>query len=141
MLSTEGAAAVEGGLLIAPQPPPVDPAKAAAEAEAEAAKFAHLEALRNMNVVRRWCIKISTHEDFEFVVFILIFINIVTLAMYNPLKSDESGYNFYLDRIRKSLTLQIQLSSAVQSSKTWLLPNSWSCLLAYFYCFSSNDPD
>lgn len=55
-----------------------------------------------MNVVRRWCVKISTHEDFEFVVFILIFANIVTLAMYNPLESDSSRYNYILDRIRKS---------------------------------------
>lgn len=94
-----------------------------------------------MNVVRRWCVKISTHEDFEFVVFILIFINIVTLAMYNPLKTEDSGYNFYLDRIRKSLTFQILLSTAVQSKWTGALSYLWSCLLACLCCISVNKAD
>ena len=76
-------------------PPPLDPA--------EAQRLSHIEALKKMNPVRRWCVKISTHEDFEFVVFVLIFINIVTLAMYNPLKPDSKGYNFVLDRIREIL--------------------------------------
>ena len=98
----EGAlASPEASTLIVPPPPPIDPVKAAADAEAEALKLAQLEALKKMNVVRRWCVKISTHEDFEFVVFVLIFANIVTLAMYNPLKSDSSRYNYILDRIRE----------------------------------------
>ena len=95
----------EGPAVAVPPPPQKDPVKAAADAEAEALKLAQLEALKKMNVVRRWCVKISTHEDFEFVVFVLIFANIVTLAMYNPLKSDSSRYNFILDRIRESATL------------------------------------
>jgi len=95
----------EGPAVAVPPPPQVDPVKAAADAEAEALKLAQLEALKKMNVVRRWCVKISTHEDFEFVVFVLIFANIVTLAMYNPLKSDSSRYNFILDRIREPATL------------------------------------
>jgi len=95
----------EGPAVAVPPPPQTDPVKAAADAEAEALKLAQLEALKKMNVVRRWCVKISTHEDFEFVVFILIFANIVTLAMYNPLKSDSSGYNFILDRIREPAAL------------------------------------
>ena len=66
-------------------PAPEDPAKAAAAAEAEASRLANLEALKAMSVIRRWCFRISTHEDFEFVVFVLIFINIVTLAMYHHL--------------------------------------------------------
>lgn len=97
----EGATAAQGGVLAATLPVPEDPAKAAAAAEAEALRLAHLEALKKMNVIRRWCFRISTHEDFEFVVFVLIFINIVTLAMYNPLKPDDSGYNFILERTRK----------------------------------------
>lgn len=93
----------QAGVLTATLPPPVDPAKAAAAAEAEALRLAHLEALKKMNVVRRWCFRISTHEDFEFVVFVLIFVNIVTLAMYNPLKTSDSGYNFILERTRKPM--------------------------------------
>ena len=104
MLIVEGATMGDVGILAAPLPTPVDPAKAAADAEAEALRLANLEALKNMNVIRRWCVRISTHEDFEFVVFVLIFVNIVTLAMYNPLKTDKSGYNFILDRIRKPPT-------------------------------------
>lgn len=107
MLIVEGALTADLRVLAAPIPPPVDPAKAAADAEAEALRLANLEALQKMNVVRRWCVRISTHEDFEFVVFVLIFINIVTLAMYNPLKTDKSGYNFVLDRIRKLLITNI----------------------------------
>lgn len=86
-------------------PPPLDPVKAAAEAQAEAQKLAQIEALQQMNIVRRWSVKISTHEDFEMIVFIIIFANIVTLAMYDPLKSDSHGYNFILDRIREPLRL------------------------------------
>lgn len=82
-------------------PSPIDPAKAAAEAQAEAQRIAQVEALQKMNIVRRWSLKISTHEDFEMIVFIVIFANIVTLAMYNPLESDSHGYNYILDRIRK----------------------------------------
>ena len=100
-----GVTQAEGPAVAVPPPPQTDPVKAAADAEAEALKLAQLEALKKMNVVRRWCVKISTHEDFEFVVFILIFANIVTLAMYNPLKSDSSGYNFILDRIREPAAL------------------------------------
>lgn len=88
----------------------MDPAKAAADAEAEALGLANLDALKKMNVVRRWCVKISTHEDFEFVVFVLIFLNIVSLAMYNPLTTEKSGYNFILDRIRKSLITNTMFS-------------------------------
>ena len=100
-----GVTQAEGPAVAVPPPPQTDPVKAAADAEAEALKLAQLEALKKMNVVRRWCVKISTHEDFEFVVFILIFANIVTLAMYNPLKSDSSGYKFILDRIREPAAL------------------------------------
>ena len=92
---------MEGAVLPVPPPTPPDAAKAAADAEAEAARIANLEALKKMYVIRRWSVKISTHEDFEFMVFILIFANIVTLAMYNPLESDSSRYNFILDRTRK----------------------------------------
>ena len=67
---------------LAPPPPPVDPAKAAAEAQAEAIRLAQIEALKQMNIIRRWSYRISTHEDFEMIVFIVIFANIVTLAMY-----------------------------------------------------------
>lgn len=109
-LIVEGATTADAGVLAAPLPPPVDPAKAAAEAEAEALRLANLEALKKMNVIRRWCVRISTHEDFELVVFVLIFVNIVTLAMYNPLKTDKSGYNFILDRIRKPLTTNTMFS-------------------------------
>lgn len=84
-----------------PVPPPADPSKAAAEAQAEAQRLVQLEALQKMNFIRRWSYKISTHEDFEMIVFVVIFANIVTLAMYNPLKSDSQGYNYILDRIRK----------------------------------------
>ena len=85
-----------------PEAPPIDPAKAAAEAQAEALRLTQLEAIQNMSFIRRWSFRISTHEDFEMVVFVIIFANIVTLAMYNPLKPDSSGYNYYLDRIRKT---------------------------------------
>lgn len=90
--------------------PPVDPAKAAAEAQAEAIRLAQIEVLKQMNVIRRWSYRISTHEDFEMIVFIVIFANIVTLAMYNPLESDDHGYNFILDRIRKPGFLSTQPS-------------------------------
>lgn len=109
----------EGGVLAAPLPPPVDPAKAAADAEAEALRLANLEALKKMNVVRRWCVKISTHEDFEAVVFVLIFANIVTLAIYNPLKPDKSGYNFVLGRIGKSLITNTTTSVHVTSAEPY----------------------
>lgn len=95
-----GAAVSANGPL--PQAPPGDPAKAAAEAQAEALRLAQLEAIQKMSLIRRWSFRISTHEDFEMIVFVIIFANIVTLAMYNPLKPDSSGYNYYLDRIRKA---------------------------------------
>ncbi len=112
----------EGPAVAVPPPPQIDPVKAAADAEAEALKLAQLEALQKLNVVRRWCVKISTHEDFEFVVFILIFANIVTLAMYNPLKSDSSGYNFILDRIREPAALpDADLALHLESVFLWTL--------------------
>ena len=112
----------EGPAVAVPPPPQIDPVKAAADAEAEALKLAQLEALKKMNVVRRWCVKISTHEDFEFVVFVLIFANIVTLAMYNPLKSDSSGYNFILDRIREPAALpDADLALHLEFAFLWML--------------------
>lgn len=98
------------GQALAPPPPPVDPAKAAAEAQAEAIRVAQIEALKQMNIIRRWSYRISTHEDFEMIVFTVIFANIVTLAMYNPLESDDHGHNFILDRIRKPGFLSMQPS-------------------------------
>ena len=112
----------ESPAVAVPPPPQVDLVKAAADAEAEALKLAQLEALKKMNVVRRWCVKISTHEDFEFVVFVLIFVNIVTLAISNPLKSDSSGYNFIPDRIREPAALpDVELALHLEFVLLWTL--------------------
>ncbi|KAA6417011.1 MAG: voltage-gated Ca2+ alpha subunit, partial [Trebouxia sp. A1-2] len=120
----------EGPAVAVPPPPQIDPVKAAADAEAEALKLAQLEFLKKMNVVRRWCVKISTHEDFEFVVFVLIFANIVTLAMYNPLKSDSSRYNFVLDRIQLGFnaffTLELILRAVASGGPKAYLSNAWN---------------
>ena len=131
----------QAGVLAAALPAPEDPAKAAAAAEAEASRLANLEALKAMNVIRRWCFRISTHEDFEFVVFVLIFINIVTLAMYNPLKTSERGYNFILERTRKAtagssfLSRHIQLDVQSSCRITRHLDTSSFCLYRSS-CFS-----
>ena len=49
--------------------------------------------------LRKWGFLISSNANFEFVVIVLIFANIVTLAAYDTLQPDSSLRNEVLDRI------------------------------------------
>ena len=55
--------------------------------------------------LRKWGYLISTNANFEFVIIVLIFANIVTLAAYDPLEPDSSLRNLVLDRISECLCL------------------------------------
>lgn len=45
--------------------------------------------------------KLNKHEDFELFVIILILTNCITLAMYDPMQSDEAKWNKTLNKLGK----------------------------------------
>jgi hypothetical protein len=45
---------------------------------------------------RRFCIRVSMHPDFEFLVMLAILTNSVTLSLYRPLEPEDSAHNMKL---------------------------------------------
>jgi hypothetical protein len=71
--------------------------------------------LQNYSRPRQWAIKVCANGNFELVAILLIFVNCVTLAMFNPLGSLEEGLNAKLDQIGEWLDVLRQLGGWVVS--------------------------
>lgn len=57
------------------------------------------DTLQQYHPIRRFAIMISTHNDFEMLVVLLIFANCITLAMFRPLEDSQSSWNSTLETI------------------------------------------
>ncbi|GMH39581.1 hypothetical protein BSKO_07479 [Bryopsis sp. KO-2023] len=70
-----------------------------------------------MGYFRRFIVameKLNTNEDFELLVIILILANCVTLAMYDPLQSDESKWNGTLNTLDLALNIMFTVEMLVR---------------------------